>query len=183
MPSRTPIAVLPQNNPLRVTHDTRTNVAYIHLADRRVSGGPRRSEYALGQRVVLDLDAEGRILGIELLDARLLRPETLEEVAKPKREPKDCLEELDRKVLAASLGDRAAADLLYRTYARVLVVEARKALGLKYRKDAEDLVQDLWVGLAEGSFRFPFLRGAGLPWLRRTVRALAAEHVRKEGAR
>ena len=168
---------------LSITHDPESNVAYVYLADRRQSGNSHRCEYALGKRVVFDLDAQDRILGIELLDARLLRPETLEQANKPPRTVQQHLEPLDLVVLAASAGDRRANDLLCRKYHGLLLVEAADALGLRHRREAQDIVQNLWLGLAEGSYRFPIIRGAGLAWLRRAVRSLAAEHLRTAGAR
>ena len=91
---------------MRLTHEPRTNVAYIHLAERRAAGGSHRSEYALDNRAVFDLDAQDRLLGIELLDARgLLRPETLELANRPLH---DHLDPVDRAVrgLAAQMRAR-----------------------------------------------------------------------------
>jgi len=178
-----PTALIPYPSGLCITHDPTTNVAYVYLADRRDCGGSHRCEYALDKRVVFDLDAEEHILGIELLDARLLRPETLEQAGRPPRRAQDHLEPLDHMVLAASTGDRRANDLLCRKYHGLLLVEAADALGLRHRHDAQDVVQNLWLGLAEGSYRSPIIRGAGLAWLRRAARSLAAEHLRTAGAR
>ena len=176
-----PNAVVPYPAGPCITHDPETNVAYVYLASHRDSGGSHRCEYALGERVIFDFDAQDRILGLELLDARLLRPETLEQAGKPRR-PEDHLEPLDLLVLAATKGDRRANDLLCRKYHGLLLVEAADALGLRHRQEAQDVVQNLWLGMAEGSYRFPIIRGAGLAWLRRAVRSLAAEHLRTVGA-
>jgi hypothetical protein len=74
-----PTTPVPQTPGLRITHDPECNVAYIDLADRRVAGRSHRCEYAFGTRAVVDFDAQDRLLGIELLDARaLLRPEMVE---------------------------------------------------------------------------------------------------------
>jgi uncharacterized protein YuzE len=177
------IASIPSPPGLCITHDPAANVAYVYLADRRESGGSHRCEYALGNRVVFDLDAQDRILGLELLDARMLRPETLEQAGKPPRSAQDHLEPLDRSVLAACGGDRSAIELLCRKLQGILLLEAADALGFRRRQEAQDVVQNLWLGLAEGSYRFPIIRGAGLAWLKRAVRSLAAEHLRTPGAR
>ena len=178
-----PTALIPYPPGLCITHDPATNVAYVYLADRRERGGSHRCEYALDKRVVFDLDAQDQLLGIEFLDARLLRPETLEQAGKPRRTLRDHLEPLDLRVLAACGGDRDAIALLCRKLQGILLLEAADALGFAHRQDARDVVQNLWLGLAEGSFRFPIIRGAGLPWLRRAVRSLAAEHLRAGGSR
>jgi uncharacterized protein YuzE len=157
---------------MRLTHEPRTNVAYIYLVDRRVAGGARRSEYALDNRAVLDLDAQDRLLGIELLDARLLRPETLQLAS---RTLHDHLDPVDREVVAACVGDLCAIQSLWRKHQAMLHAEAADALGFARRHQAEEVVQNLRLALAEGHLRFPMIRGAGLAWLRRTVRALAAQ--------
>ncbi|WP_229867133.1 DUF2283 domain-containing protein [Streptomyces gelaticus] len=52
---------------------------HIHLVDRISSGGAVRQEPAVeGTTAVLDCDAQGRLLGIELFDARRrLHPDLL----------------------------------------------------------------------------------------------------------
>ncbi len=158
-----------------------TNVAYVYLADGRVAGGSHRCEYALGKRAVFDLDAQDRLLGIELLDARgLLRPETLELASRPQHAH---LDPLDREVLAACAGDLCAIERLCRKYQEMLRLEAADALGIARRQEAEDVVQSLRRALAEGHLRFPMIRGAGLAWLRRAVRGLAAGSMRIGGGR
>jgi uncharacterized protein YuzE len=172
---------LPPPPGLRITHDAEGNVAYIYLADRRVAGRSHRCDYALGSRAVVDFDAQDRLLGIELLDARgLLRPEVLERASRP---PYQHLEPLDREVLDACAGDRCAIERLCRKHQAMLRLEAASALGFARRHQAEGVVQSLRLALAAGNLRFPMIRGAGLSWLRRAIRELAAGHVPIGGGR
>jgi uncharacterized protein YuzE len=136
MPTMTQSSILPSDRHFRITHDPKLRVAYVHLVDRRVSGGSHRSVQALDGNVVIDLDKADRVVGIEFLDTRHLRPETLAEAERPPQKPEDFLDEKDRQVL-----------------------------------------------LVAGEYRPPMIRGAGILWLRRLVRSLAAEIVRRGGAR
>jgi uncharacterized protein YuzE len=73
---------------VRVAYEPQVGVAYVYLVDPARGGGSKRCETALDGNVVFDLDARGRILGIEILDtSALLREETLAEAERPKREP------------------------------------------------------------------------------------------------
>jgi len=67
--------------PLRVTYDASVNAAYIYLVDDIEPGGVARTvsiDPLEGMMVNLDLNSEGRILGVEVLDATsLLAPELL----------------------------------------------------------------------------------------------------------
>ena len=58
----------------RVEYDPEANAAYIYLTDEIPAGGVARcvplDPIEVGGMVNLDLDADGRILGIEVLDAR-----------------------------------------------------------------------------------------------------------------
>lgn len=149
---------------IRFTHDPKLEVAYLYLVDRSASGGSHRSVQALHDpNVIFDLDKADRILGIEFLDTRYLRPETLAEAEKPPRRPEEFLDATDRRVLHACLGDRHAQEALYVEYDGMLVEEARKVLGRP--------------------LRCPIIRGAGVAWLRRLVRSRAAEIARQGGAR
>jgi uncharacterized protein YuzE len=60
--------------PLRITHDPSVNAAYIYLAEEILPGGVARtvSVDPIDVRgiVNLDLDEDGRIIGIEVLDGR-----------------------------------------------------------------------------------------------------------------
>lgn len=66
----------------RVTYDPVADAAYIYLTDKISPGGVTRTvpvdPIAIGGMVNLDLDAEGVIVGIEVLGARAkLDPELL----------------------------------------------------------------------------------------------------------
>ena len=61
-----------------MTHEPTTRVAYIHLVDRESARQTKRCCWGLDGQVIFDLDAQGRILGIEVLDTRVsLRQETV----------------------------------------------------------------------------------------------------------
>ena len=68
---------------MRVTYDSRVDALYIHFRD-----GTMTSKHPTGdETIAVDLDAEGRITGIEVLDASLrfgdldiLRQVTFEEL-------------------------------------------------------------------------------------------------------
>ena len=63
---------------MRVTYDPEADAAYAYLVDHIEPGEAVRQVIAHDGDVVLDLDAKGRLLGVEVLGAkRLLRPETL----------------------------------------------------------------------------------------------------------
>lgn len=183
MTAMTHSPLLPSDRHFRITHDPKLRVAYVYLVDRRVSGGSHRSVQALDGNVVIDLDRADRVLGIEFLDTRHLRPETLAEAKKPPRKPEDFLDEKDLQVLAACLGDRHAQHVLYLAHHAELVGEACEVLGKHRTPDAEDVVAGMWERLVAGECRPPMIRGAGVAWLRRLARSLAAEMVRRGGAR
>jgi uncharacterized protein YuzE len=175
-------ALLQQLRAPRITHDPAANVAYVHLLERPSGLGSDHCAYAFDQRVVFDMDAEERVLGIEFLDARMLRPETLAQ-ANEARSVEELLEPLDCVVLAATRADRRAIERLCVEYHQLLVRDAARALGRAHQHDAEDVVQSLWIGLSAGICTFPLIRGAGLPWLRRQVRSMAAALLSSEGGR
>ena len=61
----------------KVTYDAEANAAYI-----RFSPGPVTESEEVSAGIVLDYDAAGRIVGMEVLDARAhLPPEVLTEAA------------------------------------------------------------------------------------------------------
>lgn len=55
-----------------VTIDTEADAAYIYLVGKRKPGSTRTVEAT--KSIYLDLDADGRLVGIELLDLKLLHP-------------------------------------------------------------------------------------------------------------
>ena len=66
---------------MRITYDPKADAAYIYLVDEIRPGGVART-YPCDPREVngqinLDFDSEGRLLGIEVLDARRKLPEDL----------------------------------------------------------------------------------------------------------
>ena len=67
--------------PLRVTYDPEANAAYIHFVPEIEFGGVARTVPVDGGEhpwmVNLDVDSEGRLLGVEVLDARRLLPVAL----------------------------------------------------------------------------------------------------------
>jgi uncharacterized protein YuzE len=69
--------------PLRVTYDVQANAAYIYFVQDIEPGGVARTlsvDPSDGVMVNLDLDSNGRILGLEVLGARsLLSPNLLSE--------------------------------------------------------------------------------------------------------
>jgi len=63
---------------IHMTYEPETRVAYIHLVGRQSERQTKQCRLGLDGQVVFDLDAQGRILGIEVLDTRVsLRDETL----------------------------------------------------------------------------------------------------------
>ncbi|CAM5393450.1 DUF2283 domain-containing protein [Streptomyces aurantiogriseus] len=65
---------------MRVTYDASANMAYIYLVDR-IAPGEAVEQVVAGEdtTAVLDLDSQGRVLGIELFDARRrLHPDLLD---------------------------------------------------------------------------------------------------------
>jgi uncharacterized protein YuzE len=69
---------------MRIEYDAAANMAYVYLVDR-IAPGEAVQQMIAGEdtTAVLDLDAQGRVLGIELFDARgRLRPELLDAAEK-----------------------------------------------------------------------------------------------------
>jgi uncharacterized protein YuzE len=67
---------------VRMTHDSKANAAYIYLVEKIHRGEVARSCFADiamdNAAITVDFDAEGRVLGIEVLGARqVLRAETI----------------------------------------------------------------------------------------------------------
>jgi DNA-directed RNA polymerase specialized sigma24 family protein len=86
---------------------------------------------------------------------------------------------LDACVRAAIRGDRRAVGILAMALGGFLHDEARAALGPRFEESASDVVQDFYLGLLEGRFTFPGIRGCATVWMRRVIRTLAAEVVRE----
>lgn len=63
---------------MRLTYDPEADAAYIYLADEIAAGGVARTypcdPTEVGGMVNLDFDAEGRLIGIEVMDASRMLP-------------------------------------------------------------------------------------------------------------
>ncbi|MBM4116986.1 DUF2283 domain-containing protein [bacterium] len=66
---------------MRITYDPKTDAAYIYLEDKIGPSGVARTypcdPKGVNGQINLDFDSEGRLLGIEILDARRKLPEDL----------------------------------------------------------------------------------------------------------
>jgi hypothetical protein len=91
------------------------------------------------------------------------------------------LDELDRLVAKAADGDSRAVGAIAIAFGPTLLEEARKALGPSYEQDDADVMQTFFLRLMEGTVRFPRIRGAAIPWMKRRMRALAREHIEERG--
>ena len=62
---------------MKITHDEKYNLAYISLKDTIGTGEAAfQQEVVDNGDIILDFDADGRLIGIEMLDAEtLLHPE------------------------------------------------------------------------------------------------------------
>lgn len=72
--------VLPAS--LLVFHDAEHGLSYISLAGCRPA--PQQKRVVGDDDIILDFDADGRLIGIELLRANLLLPELRERAVPPK---------------------------------------------------------------------------------------------------
>jgi len=72
---------------MRVTFDSESDMSYIRLAEDRMRSGNAVRQVSVREpdrdsaRFVLDLDGEGRLLGIEVFDARSSLPDEVLEQA------------------------------------------------------------------------------------------------------
>jgi len=68
-----------------VTFDKEADAAYIYLAESIGTGGVKKTypcdSREVGGMINLDFDAEGRLVGVEVLDASRLLPDALLQVA------------------------------------------------------------------------------------------------------
>jgi len=92
----------------------------------------------------------------------------------------ELLDQLDVLVLNATKGDVAAVGSIAIGLGPMLMKEARMEVGELRLSSAADVVQDLHVRLLACELTFPRIRGAAIPWLKRTVRAIAREHLEAE---
>ena len=77
------------------------------------------------------------------------------------------------RVLAACAGNRLALTIVVEAFGPPLLAQARATLGPDFVHEAPDVLQDLWLALAEGTLRFtPGAKGAS-EWLIAAARAIA----------
>lgn len=77
--------------------------------------------------------------------------------------------------------DERAVGAIAIAFAPMILEEAPSALGERYRLDDADVMQDFIVKLLEGRLRFPEVRGAAIPWMKRMAKVIAQGHLRKVG--
>lgn len=183
MSTTVPQAAPARAGAIRFTHDAHVDASYVYLVAPAHRDRPVRQVPAV-DGVSFDLDARGRIVGIEILDAkRRLRPETIAQAEVGPVPVEALLEPMDLQVFAATRGDRKALESLAAAAGPLVLREARRALRGRHAQEAEDVAQDFWLELAEGRLVFPPIRGAAKAWIKRRVRHLAEEHLRTGGGR
>jgi uncharacterized protein YuzE len=74
------------NDSFRVTHDPESDCSYIYLTGTIAPGEVVRNEIVL-RDIVLDFDAQGCLIGIELLSSTLLHPKLAAQAKKPGQRP------------------------------------------------------------------------------------------------
>lgn len=89
----------------------------------------------------------------------------------------ELIEQLDDLVRNATRGDSRAVGIIALVYGPMLNDEAREELG-NWEQDSADVLQTLFLTMCEGSMLFPAIRGAAIPWMKRTVREIARKWVR-----
>jgi len=75
----TPVPVTDEHRVLRLTYDPSADAAYIYLQPATVIQPSVATTLPVNASVNLDFDDQGRLVGVEVLGARHLRPELLEE--------------------------------------------------------------------------------------------------------
>jgi hypothetical protein len=91
----------------------------------------------------------------------------------------DLIEQLDGLVGDAARGDSRAVGILAMVYGPMLNDEAREELGARWEQDTADVLQTMFLTMCEGGMLFPAIRGAAIPWMKRTVREIARKWVRQ----
>jgi uncharacterized protein YuzE len=69
---------------MRVTYDPKALAGYIHLTDAANRGGGLSRTVKATENVILDFDADGHLVGIELLSPQLIHPQLFAMVNKEK---------------------------------------------------------------------------------------------------
>jgi hypothetical protein len=88
------------------------------------------------------------------------------------------LDDLDALVADAALGRTSAVGVIAIAFAPLLLAEIRAALGRHLADDAGHVLHRFHGALLAGGLAFPRIRGAAIPWMKRTVRAMARQHRR-----
>ncbi|HEY3821354.1 MAG TPA: hypothetical protein VGL81_29510 [Polyangiaceae bacterium] len=91
----------------------------------------------------------------------------------------ELLDGLDAIVRDAVGGDTRAVGILAIAFGPTLNDEAKDALGREWEQDSGDVMQEMFLAMCEGTLVFPPIRGAALPWMKRTVREIAKDWVKK----
>jgi len=84
----------------------------------------------------------------------------------------DVQAEFDDLVMRAADGDRRAIGAIAVALGPMLLVEARAALG-RYADEDADVLQDFFLFLLERRLPFRLAHGYAVPWMCRTIRAIA----------
>ncbi len=92
---------------------------------------------------------------------------------------RELLDQLDELVVDAVSGDRRAVGAIAIAFGPTLLKEIRRELGPIFLQDEGTVMQDFCLAMIEGRLTFPPIRGAALPWMKRIVRSLAREHLRR----
>jgi uncharacterized protein YuzE len=76
------VPVTDEHHVLRLTYDPAADAAYIYLQPATVIQPSVATTLPVNASINLDFDDEGRLVGVEVLGARNLRPELLEEATR-----------------------------------------------------------------------------------------------------
>ncbi len=92
---------------------------------------------------------------------------------------RELLDQLDELVVDAVSGDRRAVGAIAIAFGPTLLKEIRRELGPVFVQDEGTVMQDFCLAMIEGKLTFPPIRGGALPWMKRMVRSVAREHLRR----
>ena len=99
----------------------------------------------------------------------------------PTATDRELLDQLDELVSSAVRGDRHAIGAIAIAFGPILLQEVRKELGPLFENDGGDVLQDFFLAMTEEQLTFPAISGAGVPWMKRTARAFARQHLLERG--
>lgn len=94
---------------------------------------------------------------------------------------RELLDQLDQLVANAVRGDRHAIGAIAIAFGPMLLQEVRKELGPLFENEGGDVLQDFFLAMTEAQLTFPSIRGAGVPWMKRTARTFARQHLLERG--